>query len=111
MAEEEHEDRRKQIADDRQLRRMKREGATALRLATLIAAASTLSACTDRDGATRVLEAAGYSDIRVGGWAPLTCDDKGDSFATSFAATGPTGIRVSGAVCGGFLKGNTIRTR
>jgi hypothetical protein len=54
-----------------------------------------------------VLQRAGYSEIEVGGWSPMTCADD-DLTSTSFQARGPNG-KVSGTVCCGVLKGCTIR--
>ena len=68
-----------------------------------------VSGCTSKDGAERALKGAGYTEIEIGGYAFFACDGKSDTFATSFTAKGPTGMRVSGAVCSGFLKGSTIR--
>lgn len=67
-----------------------------------------LSACTQSDRATHALQDAGYTDIRTTGYAFFACSEK-DTFATGFEAVGPTGRKVSGAVCSGFLKGQTIR--
>lgn len=67
-----------------------------------------LSACSDANEARRALTAAGYSDIRTEGYAFFGCDEK-DTFHTKFTAKGPTGVKVSGVVCGGWFKGNTIR--
>lgn len=74
-----------------------------------ISALLTLAACTDGPNAARVLEDAGYKDVRIGGYAAFSCDGKSDTFATSFTATAPSGRNVSGAVCKGVLKGSTIR--
>lgn len=65
-------------------------------------------ACSDEDAAGRALNAAGYTNINIHGWAFLGCSED-DTFRTSFSATGPTGIRVNGVVCSGFFKGSTIR--
>lgn len=63
---------------------------------------------TDDAAALRVLEANGFTDVRFTGWKPFVCGQD-DFVASGFDATGPTGIRVSGAVCGGVMKGYTIR--
>ena len=68
-----------------------------------------LCACTAPDTATRALEGAGYTDIKITGWSAFSCSDS-DDFATGFTAKGPTGKTVTGAVCSGLLKGATIRT-
>lgn len=69
-----------------------------------------LAACTNSSKARETLEAAGFSDIEIGGWS-YKCkhDEGGDDTCTSFTAKGPTGVRTSGAVgCGYFFKGCTI---
>jgi hypothetical protein len=72
--------------------------------------AVTLSACSAPETATKALQAAGYSDIQINGYAYFGCSDD-DSFHTEFKATGPTGIPVSGVVCSGIVKGATIRLK
>jgi len=67
-----------------------------------------LSGCTSSDGATRALDSAGYSQIQITGFRFFGCGED-DNFRTGFAAVGPTGKPVTGVVCGGFLKGSTIR--
>ena len=68
-----------------------------------------LAGCTSADSATRALESAGYSQIKITGYQFFGCSED-DSFHTGFTAVGPTGKPVSGVVCGGLLKGSTIRT-
>jgi hypothetical protein len=68
-----------------------------------------LAGCTSSNDALRALEGAGYTDIKLGGYAWFSCSQD-DSFATEFTATGPSGKQVSGAVCSGWFKGSTIRT-
>lgn len=75
-----------------------------------VAIALGLAGCTKPDEARRTLDNAGYSDIHIGGYAAFKCDSKSDTYATEFTAKGPTGHQVTGAVCSGLLKGNTIRT-
>lgn len=81
----------------------------------LIIAASLLlllSACTDEDGARRALNAQGFHDIKTTGYRWWGCDSgkvSDDGWHTGFTAVGPTGVPVSGVVCGGIFKGNTIR--
>ena len=74
----------------------------------LITAVITLPGCSDANKATTTLSQNGYTDIRIDGHAWFMCDDK-DKFSTKFYATSPNGTKVSGAVCSGFFKGNTIR--
>lgn len=64
--------------------------------------------CTKPDSAIATLEASGYSDIELEGYAFIGCG-RDDDFATGFTARSPSGRRVRGAVCGGWLKGDTIR--
>lgn len=64
--------------------------------------------CRDEAGARAALLGAGYTNIALGGWS-WACGD--DWTCTEFAAIGPTGLRVHGAVgCGLMLKACTIRT-
>lgn len=68
-----------------------------------------LQGCTQANSARKTLEGAGYTEIEITGWRPFMAD-RNDTFATGFRAKGPTGKIVTGAVTGGILKGNTIRT-
>lgn len=71
-------------------------------------AALALTACTDANNATRTLVSQGYTEIRINGYALLSCGEN-DTYATAFTAKGPNGKPVSGAVCAGVFKGNTVR--
>lgn len=73
-----------------------------------IASSVILIGCTDGAGAKRLLEANGYKDINITGYSVWSCSED-DIYSTGFTATSPSGSRVSGAVCGGVLKGRTIR--
>ena len=76
-------------------------------LAVLIIAFS-LSGCTESSEAIRILEAQGYTKIKITGLAPLSCG-KDDFYRTKFVAVKNNKI-VKGAVCSGLLfKGSTIR--
>lgn len=66
------------------------------------------SSCTSSSDVHKALEAEGYTDIEVGGWAPFKCD-RNDTYKTSFCATNSKGKKVCGAVCSSWLKGATIR--
>jgi hypothetical protein len=69
-----------------------------------------LAACTDSGATGETLRSAGYTKVATTGWSCGTCGDK-DWSCTGFEATGPTGVRVTGAVgCGFWFKGCTIRT-
>ncbi len=67
-----------------------------------------IAGCTDPNGARRVLEASGFTEIEIGGFGWFTCGN-GDNFSTTFSAIGPSGKPVTGAVCRGVLKNSTIR--
>lgn len=68
--------------------------------------------CTNEGRARKTLEAQGFTNIRFTGHSYLSCS-KDDTSCTGFEATGPSGIRVTGAVgCGaiqGCGRGCTIR--
>lgn len=63
--------------------------------------------CTQPDTAARVLENDGYTDIEITGYEVFMCGED-DDFSTGFVAK-KNGKVIEGAVCSGFLKGNTIR--
>lgn len=67
-----------------------------------------LSGCTDANEATKVLVDSGYKDIQIQGYSFTGCSQD-DAFHTEFKAKGATGNDVRGVVCGGWLKGSTIR--
>jgi len=68
-----------------------------------------LAGCTNESGATRALQGAGYTHIKLTGYRWLSCG-KDDTYADGFEAIGPTGGKVSGTVCAGLMfKGSTIR--
>lgn len=74
----------------------------------LAALALSLIACTQPESAQKALEQSGYTDVKMEGYAVFGCG-RDDNFHDKFIAKGPTGQVVSGVVCGGFLKGKTIR--
>lgn len=76
----------------------------------VLATALLLSACTDAKGARRVLEDAGYQQVRTTGYALFGCGE-GDVFHTAFEATAPSGRTARGVVCSGWFKGRTIRLK
>lgn len=62
----------------------------------------------DAEGATRTLEANGFTNIHITGYKWFNGTE--DFYNTGFEATGPNGIRISGNVSKGLLfKGSTIR--
>lgn len=75
-----------------------------------VALIAALSGCTDSASATKALQVAGYSNIKITGYDWFACG-RDDSYSTGFTAISPSGIEVDGAVCQGlFFKGSTIRT-
>lgn len=68
----------------------------------------TLIGCSSSNDAQKALKAAGYTDIQTHGKAFFACSED-DTFSTKFSATNPSGKRVSGTVCSGWIKGSTIR--
>ena len=67
-----------------------------------------LSRCYDESGATKTLNNSGFTNVTIHGRSWFKCSKNG-MFSTKFSATGPTGAKVTGAVCGGWLAGNVIR--
>jgi len=68
-----------------------------------------LVCCTDEDGARRILEAQGMTEIEFTGYAPFDCSED-DTLQTGFRAKGPTGKALSGTVCCGLVfKNCTVR--
>lgn len=74
----------------------------------LMVSVLSLCACTDAKEATRVLADSGYKDVQIKGYSWLGCS-KDDVYHTEFIAKGPSGSEVNGVVCGGWLKGSTVR--
>lgn len=80
-----------------------------MRYVLIAAAAALLIACTDPQNATRILADQGYTNIRMTGYAWLSCSND-DTYHSGFVATSPAGKDVRGTVCaGGFFKNSTIR--
>lgn len=67
-----------------------------------------LSACSRPDATVDVLTKQGYTQVQTHGYGFFACDEK-DTFSTKFTAVSPAGVKVSGVVCSGVLKGHTIR--
>lgn len=67
-----------------------------------------LTGCTNADKATSVLHKQGYTDIEITGYDFFACSED-DFYATGFEAKTVTGEHISGTVCSGMFKGNTIR--
>lgn len=65
--------------------------------------------CTDADAALDTLDKAGFTDVSLTGWKPMSCSEE-DFSSTGFAAVNSQGKPVEGVVCCGlFLKSCTVR--
>ena len=69
-----------------------------------------LCGCLPENDSRRVLEGSGYTQIELGGMAVFGCSEE-DDLSREFKAVGQGGKPVEGVLCGGFLKGITIRMR
>jgi hypothetical protein len=67
-----------------------------------------LSGCTDPNKAAEALKNLGLGPITVGGYDLFACSED-DFFHTHFTAKRPDGKIVSGTVCAGWFKGQTVR--
>lgn len=74
----------------------------------IITALSLLTACTNEADTVRALQNSGYTDIKPGGYAWLSCG-KDDFYHTEFTAVNPAGKQVKGVVCSGLFKDATVR--
>lgn len=79
-----------------------------VRTSIVVGLALLLTSCSDPDGARRIAEASGLTDVQTNGYAWFACG-RDDSFATRFRAKNPQGREVSGAVCSGWFKNGTVR--
>ena len=73
----------------------------------LIFALLSLSACSDKEGATHALAAQGFDVIDIQGYSYFGCGEH-DAYHTAFKACRGS-VCTTGVVCGGIFKGNTIR--
>lgn len=67
-----------------------------------------LTGCTSEVSARKVLADQGYTRIEITGYRYFGCSAD-DEFHTGFKAVSPAGHEVSGVVCAGWMKGETIR--
>lgn len=74
----------------------------------ILALAICLTSCTNNDKAIELLQQEGYTDIEMTGYDMFGCSDK-DMYSSGFKATNAQGNRIVGVVCGGYMKGYTIR--
>ena len=79
-----------------------------LRSVFLVLPLLVLTACSDPSGAQRALDDLGLKNIQTTGYRWFGCD-KNDLYHTGFTAVNPNGKQVSGVVCSGIFKGNTVR--
>lgn len=63
---------------------------------------------TNAEDTRRTLQAAGFTNIEVGGHAWFACGGD-DEYSTEFTARNSRGEMVSGVVCCGFFKNCTVR--
>lgn len=78
-------------------------------LIAVVLSLGVLIGCTDAPNATRVLEQNGYKDVQMTGYRWFICGDD-YTYQTGFAATNiASGQHVTGAVCSGIFKGNSIK--
>lgn len=80
----------------------------AVALVVLVLALASGIGMTDADDATRVLGDSGFRSIKITGYKFFGCGDS-DFFHTGFSAISPSGRRVTGVVCKGIIKKNTVR--
>ncbi len=66
-----------------------------------------LTSCTNDSEARRTLEAQGFDNIRIGGYAWFGCGQD-DGASNTFTATNAKGQAVSGVVCCGTYEGNPL---
>ncbi len=78
------------------------------KLIQLLLVSLILTSCTDPDGAIQALKGNNLEPIQVGGYSFFGCGDD-YIFATKFQAKNQKGDVVSGVVCSGFLKGNSLK--
>lgn len=77
--------------------------------AVAMAATLAMSGCEVSAGdARRALEASGFDDIELTGYAWFACGAD-DEYASSFRALDARGRKVSGVVCCGIWKSCTVR--
>lgn len=77
-------------------------------LIAIFAAASVAGCTVSEDDSRLAVEGQGYTDVELGGFAIFGCG-KDDDFTREWKGTDRNGNRVKGVVCGGWLKGNTVR--
>ena len=79
-----------------------------IKVCTILSVVLVMSGCSNPDKATQVLKKQGYTEIHITGYSLFACSED-DFYSTGFEAKSVTGEFVTGAVCSGFFKGNTVR--
>ena len=77
-------------------------------LSLIIALSFLISACTDEEGAIKVLRQNNYKPLSIDGYGWFN-GGKEDLYRTKFTAIAPNGDTVKGCVTKGIFKGSTIR--
>lgn len=72
------------------------------KLSVVIALSALLSACSDQDGAQRILEGQGYTEIQMLGSPWFAGCSKEDLYVDEFRATNFAGKPSHGVVCSGW---------
>jgi hypothetical protein len=80
-----------------------------LMLLVMVISCVMLCSCTDEKTARRTLEDQGYTNIELTGYRPWACGDD-YTFHTGFKAISIAKKPVTGTVCSGWMKGNSIKT-
>lgn len=73
-----------------------------------IASLFVISGCTNDNAAQDALISMGMSDVEMTGYRFFGCS-KDDTFKTGFKARDARGRDITGVVCGGLMKGSTVR--
>lgn len=66
-----------------------------------------LTGCSQPEKTVTILESQGFTNVKTHGFSMFGCGQD-DNFSTKFTAE-KDGKTVSGVVCGGILKGSTVR--
>lgn len=79
-----------------------------LKIAAVLSFSVLVSCGVDPNQGERILRSQGLTDVQIGSYAVWGCG-KDDSFGSNFSAKNASGEAVTGVICGGFLKGYTVR--
>ncbi len=78
-----------------------------IKLAILVGCLA-LVGCTNPDAAVKTLQRSGFTNIEITGYRAFLCGDD-YNYSTGFRAKALNGETVTGTVCSGFLKGNSVK--